>query len=472
MVYWYFLVYHKSAILLPCGWRDADDGRVENTEFAYLRSRSENRNGNMLTAKLHPDRSDVDNNWFKPRTGIVPFGVMANNNEYIFRIMFSLSDIFTAYYDCRANKRNTLGALEFELHYESECIKLWNEIQNKTYKLQSCTTFIVRDPVQREIFASHFRDRVVHHLIARRLTPILERLLIHDVYSSRKWKGIHYGIKRVDHFMGSCSENYSQDTYVLKLDISGFFLSIDREILWKKIETLIIKSIDSDDQEIMLYLIRSIIFTDVREWVIVAWDRIDWIWLPRNKSLFYATKWCGLPIGNLTSQLFANIYMHEFDIFVQKTLKVKYYGRYVDDFILIHIDREYLKSCISVIRNFLIQQLWLTLHPRKIYLQHISKWVLFLGTFIKPWRKYIGKRTKWNFHELIRIINTRLSDPAPLSGLEQDRILAQMNSYLGLLSHTESYRLRSKMIGMLDEIFWEYFTQSDDLTKISIQKRV
>ncbi len=111
---------------------------------------------------------------------------MANNNEYISSIMFSLSDIFTAYYDCRRHKRHTYGALEFELHYERECIKLWKEIESRTYRLQPCTAFIVRDPVQREIFASHFRDRVVHHLIARRLEPILERILIHDVYSSRK----------------------------------------------------------------------------------------------------------------------------------------------------------------------------------------------------------------------------------------------------------------------------------------------
>ena len=102
--------------------------------------------------------------------------------------MFSLSDIFTAYYDCRAHKRNTIGALEFELHYERECIALWDEIESRTYRLQPCTAFIVRDPVQREIFASHFRDRVVYHLIARRFTPILELVLIHDVYSSRRGK--------------------------------------------------------------------------------------------------------------------------------------------------------------------------------------------------------------------------------------------------------------------------------------------
>ena len=470
MVYWFFLVSHKSAILVPLGWRDADDGRVENAEFAYLRSSSPNGNGNMLTAKLHPDRSDVDNNWFKSRTGIVPFGVMANNNEYIFRIMFSLSDIFTAYYDCRQYKRNTIGALEFELHYERECIALWDEIESRTYRFQPCTAFIVRDPVQREIFASHFRDRVVHHLIARRLTPILERALIHDIYNSRRGKWTHYGIDRVDHFMRSCSENYSRDAYVLKLDISGFFMSIDREILWNKIETLIMRYIDPDEQDILLYLIRTIICTDVRKDVKIVGKKEDWVWLPRSKSLFCARQWCGLPIGNLTSQLFANIYMHEFDTFVKKILKVKYYGRYVDDFILIHTDSDYLRSCIPMIREFLREQLGLTLHPRKMYFQHISKWVLFLGTFIKPYRKYIGKRTKWNYYELIWNINIRLSDPTRLSDLEQDRILAQMNSYLGLLSHTQSYRLRSKMMSILDERFLEYFQLDEAYTKILVKK--
>ena len=100
--------------------------------------------------------------------------------------MFLLEDILVAYYDCRQHKRNTLGALEFELHYERECIELYDEIRSRRYVVRPSTAFIVRDPVQREIFASQFRDRVVHHLIARRLTPILERVLIHDVYSSRK----------------------------------------------------------------------------------------------------------------------------------------------------------------------------------------------------------------------------------------------------------------------------------------------
>ncbi len=385
--------------------------------------------------------------------------------------MFSLSDIFEAYYDCRRHKRNTYGALEFELHYESECITLYHEIMERRYTLRPCTAFIVRDPVQREIFASHFRDRVVHHLIARRLDPILERVLIHDVYNSRKGKWTHYGIRRIERFIRSASDNYQRDAYILKLDIAGFFMSIDREILYEKIRTIVERYTLKDEQDTFLSLIRIIIFSNPRKWVKICGKKSDWIGLPKSKSLFYAQPGCGLPIGNLTSQLFSSIYMHEADMFVKKTLKIQYYGRYVDDFVLIHSDREYLRSCIAITRDFLHKQLWLILHPKKIYFQHYSKWVLFLGTYIKPWRKYSGKRTKWNFYRCIEDINRRLSHPEPLSDTEKNHILAILNSYLGLLRHTCSYGLRNKFMWLLAEDFSLYFDYEKDWTKISIKKQ-
>lgn len=133
--------------------------------------------------------------------------------------MLSLEDIFIAYYDCRRNKRNTTGALEFELHYETECIQLYEEIMNRQYTLRPNTAFIVRDPVQREIFASHFRDRIVHHFLARKLETYLERIYIYDVYNSRKEKGTHFGIERVSYFLRSATKNYTENAYILKLDI-------------------------------------------------------------------------------------------------------------------------------------------------------------------------------------------------------------------------------------------------------------
>lgn len=384
--------------------------------------------------------------------------------------MFLLEDIFNAYYDCRRNKRNTLGALEFELHYETECIRLFNDIIHKRYVLLPNTAFIVRDPVQREILASHFRDRIVHHLIASRLEPHLEKLLIHDVYSSRKEKWTHYGIKRIEKFMRSVSDNYQREAYILKLDISGFFMSIDKQLLYDKIKSIARRYIKEDEQETLHYLLHNVIFTDIKANIRIKWNKTDWVWLPKSKSLFYAKHWCGLPIWNLTSQIFSNIYMNEFDVFIKKTLKIQYYGRYVDDFILIHRDKEYLKSCLPKIRQFLIENLWLTLHPKKIYLQPVQNGVLFLGTYIKPWRKYVGRRTKWNFYECINFINKRLQNIDPLSDTEKNRILAQVNSYLWFFQHSNSYMLRSKMVWLFKKDFWDYFDVDELFIKITIKK--
>ena len=384
--------------------------------------------------------------------------------------MLSLEDIFIAYYDCRTNKRNTTGALEFELHYETECIHLYNEIVNRQYILRPNTAFIVRDPVKREIFASHFRDRIVHHFLARKLEAYLERVYIHDVYNSRKEKWTHYWISRVEKFLRSASKNCTEDVYILKLDISWFFMSIDKQLLSTKIESIVKRYIPKEEQEVILYLTKIILFSDVKENVIIYGNRTDWIGLPKSKSLFYAKEGKWLPIWNLTSQIFANIYMHEFDMFIKKTLHIQYYWRYVDDFILIHKDKEYLRSCIWEIRLFLQEHLGLTLHPKKIYLQHYKKWVLFLWTYIKPWRIYTGKRTKGNFYNLIQKINIRLIQDDILSEEEIERILSQVNSYLGLMSHTKSYRLRQKVSMLFHEKFTHFFEWNTIFSQISLKK--
>jgi retron-type reverse transcriptase len=196
-----------------------------------------------------------------------------------------LVDLFQAYYDARKNKRNTVNALNFERHLESSLFALYDEIIEGRYEPKPSICFIVDRPVKREIFAADFCDRIIHHLIYNYISPIFEKSFINDSYSCRKNKGTHYGIKRMDHFIRSCSQNYTQD--------------------------------------------------------------------------------CGLPIGNLTSQLFGNICLNEFDHFVKKDLHIRYYGRYVDDFILIHQEKEYLKSLIVPIREFLDHNLQLKLHPDK-----------------------------------------------------------------------------------------------------------
>jgi hypothetical protein len=189
--------------------------------------------------------------------------------------------------------------------------------------------------------------------------------------------------------------------------------------------------------------------------------------LPPTKSLFHAKPGCGLPIGNLTSQLFANIYLNEFDHFVKRDLKIRFYGRYVDDFVLVHPDKNYLTSIILVIKNFLSGSLQLELHPDKIYLQHYSKGVKYLGAVIKRRRIYIASRTKGNFHNCMETWNMIIRAEKKLIKEEQDGFLSSMNSYLGIMKHYRTYKLRKKMLKEnLSAYFWNYFYIGKDYAKL------
>lgn len=152
-----------------------------------------------------------------------------------------LIDLFRAYYDARRNKRSTINALAFEAEYEKNLFRLYEDIVNRRYRIGSSICFIVDRPVKREIFAADFRDRVVHHLLYNYLSPIFERRFLPDSYACRVNKGTHYGIKRLNHFIRSCSENYQKECWILKLDIKSYFMSIDRSILFRKVENAIDK---------------------------------------------------------------------------------------------------------------------------------------------------------------------------------------------------------------------------------------
>jgi retron-type reverse transcriptase len=357
-----------------------------------------------------------------------------------------LIDLFSAYFSARKNKRNTLSALEFEINYEKEIIKLHQELKNNSYQISKSFAFVVFDPVQREIIASSFRDRVIHHLIFNYINPLFEPLFIHDSYSCRKNKGTSYGIKRVEHFLKACSNNYQNNCYVLKLDLSGYFMSINLDILYYKIKEKILKNKNkcNFDIELILDLIKKIVFHDYTKKCCIKGNINDWRGLPKNKSLFYARRKHGLPIGNLTSQLFSNIYLNEFDHFVKRKLKFKYYGRYVDDFIVIHKDKEFLKDAVKIIKKYLEENLNLKINTKKIYLQKYYKGFKFLGVIIKPFRVYINNRTKNNFYLKIREINNMVKNDEV--SIKKDMILSSLNSYLGIMKHHNTYNLRKKTL--------------------------
>jgi len=160
----------------------------------------------------------------------------------------SLDELFEAYLLCRANKRNTANAIAFEVDYEQNISELWRDINTGSYKPNRSGAFIKEQAVKREIFAADVRDRVVHHFIINKLNPLFERQFINDSYACRIGKGSHFGIQRVHRFIRKCSQNYSNDCFILKLDIKGFFMHIDHSILYARLKEFIIQKYNGDDK--------------------------------------------------------------------------------------------------------------------------------------------------------------------------------------------------------------------------------
>jgi retron-type reverse transcriptase len=389
------------------------------------------------------------------------------------------TDLFRAYYDARKNKRNTINQMKFELNFEHELLLLYDEITNRTYKPRPSICFIVDIPVKREVFAADFRDRVIHHLLCGYINPVFENIFIEDSYSCRKGKGTLYGIRQIDSFIRECSENYTKDCYILKLDIRGYFMNINKNILAAQLNELLSRERFDNayqdrpqpDPELIHYLINETIYQDVKENCIIKGNLSDWEGLPLSKSLFECSSDKGLPIGNLTSQLFSNVYMHAFDDYIKSELGIEYYGRYVDDFAIIHQDKEFLKKLILRIKDFLETNLRLELHPKKIYLQHYTKGVPFLGAVIKPHRIYVAKRTYGHFKKALHFYNCRMAGEYLPDEEELRKVRTTVNSYLGIMQHFNSYNMKKKILFNKPGVLFEYGYFTGHLNKYKLYKK-
>jgi len=255
-------------------------------------------------------------------------GVLEKESE-----MFRYQNIYNSYMECRKNKRNTHNALAFEVDLVQNLWQLHEELSNKTYAIGKSICFLTSSPKLREVFAADFRDRVVHHLLTRELEKFYEKKFISDVYSNRKNKGIHKAVQKAQSYM-----NATYGGYYLQLDIKGFFYNLDKNILFQKIFH------DFKHNKEILYLVNKVIYHDPTKNYVFKGDKTKLKLLPAHKTLFKIPKHKGLPIGNLTSQFFANVYMNGFDNFVKRTLKVKHYIRYVDDFVLFDSSKERLQQ--------------------------------------------------------------------------------------------------------------------------------
>jgi len=369
------------------------------------------------------------------------------------KIIFTFEKLYRAYLDCRKTKRKTINALKFEWNLERNLFQLQKELESREYRPGRSICFAIKEPSPREIFAASFKDRVVHHLLIREILEMGERKFIFDSFACRKNKGTHAAIKRLRKLIRQITKNNRENVFYGQLDISGFFMSIDHDVLFSIFQKFISKQ-DKPNQwkEEILWLAKTIIFHKPTENYLIKGNPSLFKLIPARKSLFQSGEKCGLPIGNYSSQFFANLYLNELDQFIKRKLKCKYYIRYVDDFILLDRDKEKLKFWRDEIDNFLRDNLKLKLSLKKTKIQPLKTGIDFLGYFVKPnyilVRKKVVSRLK---NKLYRLNNAKEEITGP------SKILATINSYYGHFKHAFSFNLRKHIyesrLGNLQKYF-------------------
>jgi retron-type reverse transcriptase len=338
------------------------------------------------------------------------------------------------------------------LHFERRLTELLTEIAdalwNRSYKPEPSTCFIIERPKKREVFAAQFRDRVVHHLYYNYTHRLFERTFIADTYSCIPGRGTHYGVERLRRHILQESDNYRRRCWVLKLDIRGYFMHIDRNRLLtfslESLERMRRKAVtkgcnktweEEIDYGFVEWLTREIVLLNPIEDCHMAGSAEDWDGLDDAKTLRKAGEGRGLPIGNLTSQLYSNVYLNVLDQFMKRELKCRHYGRYVDDAYVVSADKDWLLGIVPQVRDFLADALGLELHMGKLQVFDARRGVEFLGAFVKPHRTYMDNRALARSVEGIRNIDTTNAAKTWLS----------VNSYLGVMGHYATYNIRRQL---------------------------
>lgn len=319
---------------------------------------------------------------------------------HIFNNIISVENPLNAWREFLRGKRKRKDVALFSLNLIDNIINLHNELLQKSYQHGDYQAFKINDPKSRDIHKASVRDRLVHHAIYRILYPYFDPKFIFDSYSCRFNKGTHRAMDRFRKFYRKLSNNNTKTVWVLKCDIRKFFASIDHAVLIKILEKHL------KDNNII----------ELLETIIDSFHTKD-------------KTGVGLPLGNLTSQLLVNIYMNEFDQFVKRNLKAKNYIRYADDFLILHNNKTHLENLLPKISEFLDIKLKLTLHPKKVSISTLSSGVDYLGWVHFPHHRVLRTTTK---RRVMKKISKNSSTETKAS-------------YLGLLSHGDTYNLRRNL---------------------------
>lgn len=352
----------------------------------------------------------------------------------------SFENLLKSYGLARKNNRYKMSVTRFDFFLESNLFKLQQELVTGSYTTKPYKHFVVTDPKRRQIAAPDFRDRVVQHALVSEIEPLFDKGFINDAYACRKNKGTHFAQKRVKKFLQAARSVYGKDKelYVLKCDIKKFFPSISWDILLgilkKKITCtrtiLLIKKIVTSHE----------VYGDpnlkTKNPQLSLFERDN---LLNIEDVISISERKGLPIGNLTSQLFANVYLNELDQFVKNILRERWYGRYMDDFFVISGDKKHLLEIKEKIREFLREKLKLTLHPRKSFVQNTKDGVCFVGYRIFYDHILIKGSTLLRFQKKLQ----KRKEELKKGRIDASKLNQTIQSFSGHLKHANAHRLLS-----------------------------
>ncbi|MGB8422241.1 MAG: RNA-directed DNA polymerase [Paraburkholderia sp.] len=358
------------------------------------------------------------------KAGFAPSAAHCNAEDHHADVTFL--EVLEAYLDCRRTKRNTRSALAFEQNFEANLLELYDELIDGSYRPGRSICFVVTRPKAREVWAADFRDRIVHHLVYNRIGTRFENAFIADSCACIKARGTLYAAERLEAKIRSITQNWSRSAFYLKLDLANFFVSIDklklRELLARKIS-----------EPWWMRLTETILFHDPRTNFEFRGDPALIERVPPHKRLTNQPAHLGLPIGNLSSQFFANVFLDVLDQHAKHHLRARHYIRYVDDFLFLHESPDWLNAVLHDVDAFLPARLGVRLNPKKTILQPIERGVDFVGHMIKPWVRSTRRRT---VSEAMRRVEQ----------VDEQDFLPVANSYFGLLgqasaSHHDRARL-------------------------------
>lgn len=321
-----------------------------------------------------------------------------------------MENLLSAWREFLRGKRKRKDVAIFSLNLTGNILTLHRELANKTYRHGPYYAFKINDPKPRDIHKAEVRDRLLHHAIYRILYPHFDRTFIFDSYSCRYNKGTYRAMNRFRQCTRIVSRNHMRTAWVLKCDIRKFFASIDHEVL----KDILNRRIEDGDT---LWLLGEVI----------------------DSFSAKCRTGVGLPLGNLTSQLFANVYMNEFDQFLKRVVRVHYCVRYADDFLILHTDMRHLENLLPVISTFLTTRLKLMLHPDKVFIKTFASGVDFLGWVHFPHHRILRAATR---RRVFKRMNKNPSDKTAAS-------------YQGLLDHGNAHKLKRKLFGEQGSVFGE-----------------